>query len=364
MKTISRYLEKEIFYHMISITSIMVFIFICNRMIRFLQFLAEGKYGADFLIHMVLLQIPILFGLFLSLGLFLGILLSFGRLYVDSEMIVLLSCGISRKQLLSIVLKISTIVFFVIAMLVFFLNPYIEQRQDKLLKIIQTKTIFQTILPGQFQSSSEDQEVFYIKKMDPDRTTLGDLFIAERIKNDDNHLTPNWAVLSAKSGYQKFDPETLDHFMVAVNGKRYEGIPGEQNFEITHFHEYGLRLPSPSFGKYDVKAKSLPTLDLIKSVRLSKADMAELQWRISMPITAVVLTLLAIPLSRVRPRHGRFGKLWIAIIIYIIYANLLLLTRNWISESIIPAWIGMWWVHIIFFISSFWLLQRLEHETR
>ncbi|MBN1684065.1 MAG: LPS export ABC transporter permease LptF [Gammaproteobacteria bacterium] len=361
MRIIYRYLRKEIFYNMIAITSIMVFIFVCNRLIHFLHYFSQGKYGAGFLIHLVLLQVPVLFGLFLSLGLFLGILLSYGRLYVDSEMVILFACGVSRRTLLTMTMKIATIVSIFVGVLVFFVNPYINLRQDKLFRIIETKTVFQTILPAQFQASPQDQEVFYVKNMSPDRSKLDNLFIAQRIPQQ-NATPPFWAVLSAKSGYQKIDEKTDDHFMVAVDGHRYEGSPGQKNFEITKFHEYGLRLPSPDLSKYTIKAKSLPTLDLLKSAWADKSDMAELQWRISMPLTAFILTLLAVPLSRVKPRQGRFGKLWYAILIYIIYANMLIVSRDWVSNGVISPWIGMWWIHFVLLIPSLWLLKRFEHE--
>jgi lipopolysaccharide export system permease protein len=373
MRILNRYLKKEIFYSMITVTSVMVFIFVCNRLVRFLQFLAQGKYGPGFLTHLVLLQVPILFGLFLPLGLFLGILLSYGRLYADSEMTVMLACGMSRRQLLRITMKITAAVAVVVAILVFFINPYISARQDKLLDIIRTKTVFQTILPGQFQASNQGQKVFYIKSMSSDRSELNGLFVAEQLppqplpksktKSGAPTLSlPAWTVLYAKSGYQKVDLKTNAHFMVAVNGYRYKGVPGEKNFETTKFQQYGFHLPTPDLSKLTLKASSLPSWELLKLAWFNRQDMAELQWRLSMPLTALILGLLAVPLSRVKPRHGRFARVWLAILIYIVYANMLFITRDWVADGTIPAWLGMWWVHLILFIVAFKLFKKFEHE--
>ena len=346
---------------MIAITTVMVFIFICNRFVRFLRFVAQGKYGVNMLAHLVLLQVPTLFGIFLPFGLFLGILFSYGQLYANSEMTVLMVCGMSRKQLLKATMKIAVVTAIVVAILVLWINPSVIARQDKLLAVIRAKTIFQTILPGRFQASRNGQRVFYIKGMSSDRKKLHAVFVAQQLHSKISQTSKKphpWFILSANKGYQMINKKTGEHFMVAENGYRYKGIPGQKNFEIIKFKTYGVRVNAPSLSRYSVKARALPTSQLLKNCLTNKADMAELQWRLSIPISAIILALLALSICPVKPRQGRFAQFLPAILIYIVYANLLFVSRDWITSGAIPMWLGMWWVHLIFLSFALWLLMK------
>ena len=337
---------------MIAVTAVILFIFICNKVIHYLTFVANGTYAANMLLYLVFLEIPILLGLLLPLCLYISILLSYGRLYADSEMTVMTACGMSQRQLLKITLSIAGIVAVIVAVLVLFVGPAVAKHRDDLTDIAETSTIFQTLIPGRFQASSDGKKVFYVDKLSRDRKHARNLFMAQKIENNVKHLPPsnNWIVLSAKSAYQKTDKKTGDSFMVSSDGYRYDGQPGHDDFQIIKYKEYGVRIQNPVASGHNAGEEVIPIGMLFKQARQKKGYMAELQWRLSMPLSVLILSFLALSLSRVKPRQGRFAQLLPAILIFIVYANMLVISRDWVAHGDIPAWIGVWWIHIAVFL--------------
>lgn len=358
---ISRYLAKEVSYTMLSLTIIVVFIFVCNKFIRYLKYVASGKYAINLLLYITSLQIPLLFGMLLPLGLFLGILLSYGRLYADSEMTVLSACGFSKKQLVTTTMKITTFVAIIVAILVLWAGPLIAKQRDLIVAIAESSSIFQTIMPNYFQTSAKGKRVFYVQKMSTDRSYLQNLFLAQQSPEKSKPSktgAENWVIITAKEGRKITDNTTGEQYMVANNGYRYKITPGEKNYQIVKYKKYGMRLNAPSLINKHEQEDEIPLLRLLKSSTKTPNDMAELQWRFSFPISTLILGLLAIPLSRVSPRHGRFAQLIPAILIYVFYANMIYVSRNWIQAKTIPGWLGMWWIHLIILILALWLISR------
>ncbi len=353
------YLSKEIFYVMLSVTMIIVFIFLCNQFVRYLGYVSSGKYAFGTLFHLIMLQAPILFGYVLPLGLYLGVLLGLGRLYADSEMTVLMACGLSRKQLLRMVFLLSAIVMIIVAFLVFWFNPKMALQRDKMLDAAEASTVFQTILPGHFQATRNGDRVLYIEKMSRDRTTMKNIFVAqETAAKDPNDQNRFWSVLSAATGYQWRDPETGEDYMVSNHGYRFSGIPGNKDYEIVQFDQYGVQIEAPESKNKNEGEEAISTLQLIPLMWGAKNYMAEFQWRLAMPISVLLLGLLAVPLSYVKPRHGRFAQLIPAVLIYFVYTNMIFVSRSWIENGIIPGWLGIWWVHLSMLIVVLFFMAR------
>ena len=88
-------------------------------------------------------------------------------------------------------------------------------------------------------------------------------------------------------------------------------------------------------------------------------EVAELQWRLSMPLMVVTLGLIAIPLSRGSPRDGRYGRLLLAVLIYAVYSNALTVAQGWMEDGSIPAWLGLWPIHgVVAAVGILWLLRQ------
>lgn len=356
---ISRYLTKEITSSTIAITFVLMLVFMCNQIVRYLSYAASGKVGANVLLQLLGFEIPNLLALLFPLGTYLGIIFVFGRLYADNEMRVLQSSGFSTSGLMMITSGIALLVSIFIMLLTLWINPYIAAEKRKLiLQSVATPNLINTIMPGQFQvlGGADKQRVVYIEKVDRNHNTAHKLFFADQ-KIEKNSHAITWNILSAEKGYQMRDKTTQDRYVVTTDGFRYEGVPGQNNYKLTQFSKYAVRIPGQAAVPQQQFQEAIPTQTLLQDYG-NRQNKAELQWRISIPLSAFLLSLLAIPLSKIKPRQGRYSYLFPAILIYVIYVNMLFVARDWMTN---PKWtnpLGMWWVHVslVFVILLlFWL---------
>lgn len=353
---IFRYLFKEVTTVLLVITTLLLFIFLSNQLVRYLGYAADGRLISTLLFHLILLEIPQLLALLLPLGLFLGILLAYGRLYVDNEMMVLNACGFTRMQLVWMTLPITLIVFFITTALTFWVSPMLLAEKNTILAH-SSASLVETLLPGRFQASKDGHQVFYVESMSRDRSQVKNIFVAEHLKRTGNEdVGGEWSIFSAQSGYQKIDSDTGHHYIVAMNGYRYQGVPGRRDYRIAHFSEYGVELPTPSI-VHTEEQRAANTAKLWEN-RHHVLAWAELQWRIAIPVSALLLALLAVPLSRVKPRQGKYAQLLPAILIYIVYANMLFVGRAWLNEGIVSPQLGMWWIHGVILLLALLLLWQ------
>lgn len=361
---ITRYLSREIFTITIIATLILMLIFMSNQFARYLALAAAGKMMVLQLLHLMLLEIPQLLSLILPLAFYLSILLAYGRLYIDNEMIVLNTCGLSYQYLLSRTMLFATCIAIPVFIFTLILNPIFATARNQLLSQINAASALQTLQPGRFQQANNGQRIFYVERMSSDHQLLQNVFVAEKANSIDPDIKSTWSVMSAAGGHRYFDSKTKEQFVVADNGYRYEGDPGTNNFTIIHFDQYGVRIdiPVPYIGS-DIDNAS--TLQLLKQVRQHKLEAnAELQWRIAMPLSVYILTLLALPLSWVKPRQGRFTQLFPAILLYIIYANMLIVGQDWILNGILMPTLGLWIVHIILLLLAIVLVLNRNKKWR
>lgn len=359
---IFRYITKQILLALCALTSMLLLIFLSNQFIRYLSQAATGKFAGALLLKLIAIEVPHLLGILMPLGLFLAILLVFGRMYVDNEMTVLSACGLSRSRLTLLTFPAMGIVIFIVCVLSLWLTPKLLNYRDRLLAQTGTAAQLETTLPGRFQAANGGQRVFYVENISSDHQHMQNLFMAQL----DQNSTPNnpaWIIVTAKKGYQTENPKTGDRFFVTLNGHRYQGIPGQNNFKIIQYGTYSLRIEN-HLADITSQEEALPTSQLWKTTKNKRLALSELQWRLSMPISALLLTLLAIPLSRVKPRYGRYGQLLPAILIYIFYANLLLVGRNWIEQGSIPAHLGLWWIHglLLLIVIGIWISQTFRRD--
>ncbi|MFU8798184.1 MAG: LptF/LptG family permease, partial [Gammaproteobacteria bacterium] len=184
------------------------------------------------------------------------------------------------------------------------------------------------------------KQVIYVEQLSQNRKKMKGVFMAER-----SPKSLSWEVLSAKSGEQDVNKESNELFIITHNGYRYIGTPGQNDYQILQYQRYGIKLQSRLSG-ITTDSDALPTHLLLASYKLPKYA-AELQWRISLPLMTLILILLAVPLSQLTRGQGRYAKMFPAILIYILYANLLFIGRNWVEQGSISILVGVWWVHLL-----------------
>lgn len=356
---ISRYLMKEVLTTLLAVTFVLLLVFISQTLVRYLSYAASGKIAANILFQIISFEIPTLLAILLPLGLFLGVILAYGRLYADNELRVMHACGLSVRQLIGITLTLAAMITVVVGILMLWVNPTIAADKQKVLTSGSADNLLDTLMPGRFQVSSDGRRVAYVEKISRNRKEADNIFIAEQEKNGVDLTGTPWVVLSAKNGYQTVDPETKEPFVVASEGYRYAGTPGQNDYRIIQFQKYAIRTPDAALNTQRLTQEAIPTTTLIRNQK-DPQNVSELQWRLSIPFSAFLLALLAIPLSQVKPRQGRYAAVFTAILLYVVYMNLLFAGRNMIEQKMIGSWVGLWWVHLSVLIVIAGLLWRRQ----
>ena len=344
---IKRYLTREILNSLLAVITVLMLAFLVQQTVRYLNYAAIGKIPTNVLLELVSFEVPYLLALLLPLGLYLGILLAYGRLYADNEMSILQLSGFGNERIIRLTVSIALIVTGVVLVLMLWVNPWVStQRQQVMESDEATMHLLQTIIPGRFQVSPDGTHVIYVEKISRDHQRAENVFVAQAKKDPDSQDQESWMIVSANQGYQVKAPDSSDQFFVTLDGFRYEGVPGQNDYKITQFGKYSVRIPQVDARTTHQANETLSTLDLWNDYGNPKRA-AELQWRFSMAIATFLLAMLAVPLSNVRPRKGRYLILLPAIIIYIVYFNLLFAARHWIEQGMVPILAGMWWVHAL-----------------
>jgi len=322
-------------------------VFMSGRFLKYLGNAAEGEISAGVLFSVMAYRFPGFLELILPLGLFIGILLAYGRMYLESEMTVLLACGVSEGDILRQTLIGSLPVMLVVASMSLYVSPWGMKQVEEIFNEQRKATEFELLAPGRFQDFTSGGRVTYTEGLSDDKRELQGVFIAEFGKNGGG-LT----IITAETGTQLVDAQTGSRFLILKDGGRYAGNAGQLDYNTTEFEAYGLKIVSGKSGTKELE-EGLSTGQLMKSD--DPQQRALLHWRFSLPFIVPVVTLLAVRLSRVNPRQGRFFHLLPAMLVYITYLGLLIVARDALADGRVPEWIGMFWVHGLFLALGLWL---------
>jgi len=361
MALITRYLVSEILKTTFGVLLILLLIGLSNEFVSYLAKAAAGELSATFVAKIVLYNLPMLLGMLLPLAFFLGVVLAYGRLYAESEMTVLMACGVSLWQLIRITLLPAILLTFVTLSLHFWLIPQSTHLMDTLIEKAQADLMSRLLEPGRFQISSDGRAVFFAEKVAPDRFQASGIFIAQLQQGNESLLGTNtseksvWNIITSENGKQLFSPEWEADYLILANGHRYAGIPGQKDFSITHFKEFGLRMEDYEPASTSIYSRPLPTVHDLW-ISNDPVDRAELAWRIALAVSVLVVAILAVPLCAVSPRKGKYAALLPAVILIMGYCNLLVLGRAWLIEGIMPLSLGLWWVHALGLLVAFILI--------
>ena len=281
----------------------------------------------------------------LPLALALGILLAFGKLYADSEITVLSACGISRKQLISFTAAPALAVMGLVALLALKITPWGLVNAETLLEAQKELTEFDVLVPGIFQSLSRGERTTYTEGNSGG--LLDTVFMQEAGNN---------RVTVAQTAEMEEDAQG-ERIVLMSRGSVTQGLAGQPEISVPRFAEMGVRLPPRNTDLIlTLEEKALPTAQLLSGA--SAPEKAELQWRLSLILMIPVLVLMVVPLSKVSPRQGQFGRLVPAILLYILYFGLLLASRDMLADGALPAAAGLWWVHLLFLALGLFLCSN------
>ena len=344
-----RYLSREVLMTLGAVSAVLLVIIMSGRFIKYLAQAAQGVLDPGVLFLIMGYRMPGFLQLILPLGLFLGILLAYGRLYLESEMTVLSATGMSNRRLLGYTMAPAAIVAVVVAWLSLGLAPQGVAEVARILNQQDAMTEFDTLVPGRFQALKDGSRVTYTEGLSEDRGKLDGVFITEQRLRDkgQSDKEKGITVLVAEQGRQVIQDDG-SRYLILENGYRYDGNPGQADYRVTRYQTHGVLLPAPSVSVEIGEREAIPSRELFGSAE--PRHQAELQWRLSIPLLVFVVTLLAVPLAKVNPRQGRFLKLLPAILLYMAYLALLIGARGQLDKGRIPMQLGLWWVHVLFLL--------------
>ncbi len=337
---IYRYLSRQLLTATLAVSFVLTLILVGGRLLKYMEDAAQGRLSGDVLLALVGYRLPGFLGLILPLGLLLGILLAYGRLYLESEMTVLAACGIGPGQIIKKTMIPVLGMTAAVALMSLYLAPWGATHTERINHEQKNQSAFETLTPGYFLTSNGASRVTYARNLSSDRRQMEQLFIAEDQQN-------KWVIVTAQLGIKMLDSLTDTQYLQLENGRRYEGLPGHADFRVTDFKQYRIQLDPPVALQSVSKLKAEST-----RVLWHKNDIltqAELQWRLSMPLLVPIVALMAIPLSRVNARQGRYLKILPSILLYLSYLILLSNGKSAIEKQKISAAMGLWWIHGLFF---------------
>ena len=357
MRILQRYLLKEMTVAFVGVTTVASAVMIVNTLGEDLARAAQLQYQRTFVQKLIALSAVQNFSMLLPVGLLLGLVLAFGRLYHDSEMAAAQAAGVGAGRVAGAVWLLSLPVFALVVWLNFFLGPRAALAEENLRNAALRAGILAPLEPGRFRSFGGGNVVVYARAAEPDGD-LTDVFV-DRSQGEmvDTTTARRAHYTVSKQG------ETITLY----NGERVEGTPGTRRYRIMRFAQQLIPFSAPDSGAENSRVDQLPNSALwgSRNPRLQ----AELHWRIGLPVMTLVFAVLGVPLGRLKPRQGRYAHVWLAVVAFAFYAVLSQAGRSWIERGRVPAALGLWWVHALFLaLAISWLMQpalvRAMHARR
>ena len=356
--TIAKYFMRNVLTLLFAVFIVIGLIVFGNQLVLVVKDSLEAGIPLEDLIPVVgfnmLRDIPLI----LSLSLFLAIIIAVNRLYKSSEAIVMNSMGVGDKSFMLFVQPIVIVIFLIILYLTNAVIPWSKAQKDQIIERTENASEFSFIKEGEFQEFKDGNIVFYASKVNlidgSDNQEMEDIFIRTYGK-DEQTIT-----LASKA--QKYTDIDKNVYLRLIDGKRYYGFPSDKNQKVLNFDLYDLLIidgdkvnsSNSEYGDIDTKS----TIDLIRHGGVR--ELSEVQWRLSQPISVVILSLLAILLGKSSPRGGKNVGLLFGVVLFILHNNAIILTKSSIERGEMPLFFGLWWVHLILllFIVFFYLYRH------
>jgi lipopolysaccharide export system permease protein len=345
-RILDRYILREVVANWLVVTGVLLVILLTNQLARVLERAAENQYPQAVILELIGLGALQNLSVIMPIGLLLGVVLAFGRLYHDSEIAAALACGVSPAVLYRPIVLLTLAVTLAIAWLTLDIAPSAIQRSLELRGAAVQAGQFAPIAPGRFRTFGGGEAVVYAEKVNDDGT-LANVFVE---RDRDGRVE----VALAQSARHSVSPDGLTHTITLYKGERFEGIPGSPRFRIVKFGEHFVPVQVPKLTDSVSSLEAIPTYDLLESRDLEHR--AEFHWRVALPTMCVILTIVALPLSRLRPREGRFARVWLAVLIYFVYSTLVSAAKSWLARGSVPEFLGLWWVHVAVLLLAFAIL--------
>lgn len=307
-------------------------------LVRILGQAAVGSVDSGEVFSMVALTALTTLPTVLALTLFVAVLMTVSRSYRDSEMVVWFASGQSLLAWIGPVLRFAAPIVLLIAVLALLITPWAGQQLEEGKQRFRQRDDVSRVAPGRFIESAGAQRVFFVESVDLQGATVRNLFVSHRSQGREG-------VIVAREGVIEVRPNG-DRYLVLLQGRRYEGMPGQPQYRMLEFDRYAIRLDTrPDAPLAELNARARPTRQLLREP--TPFHRAELLWRIGLPVVALLLALLAVPLGHVNPRVGRSANLIIAVLVFLLYHNGLSIVQAWVQQERLAFGIGVWATHAL-----------------
>lgn len=345
LNILDRFVAREVLKGFVAVVGILLLILMSNQFVRYLARATEGEIAGDTVLTLLAAATLGYLGLLFAPALFFSIVLTLGRMSRDHETAALRACGVGPLRLYRGVFVVALPVSLCTAGLTLVLMPWAEGRVSQLKLQQEYSTAFSLLVSGRFNEFRDGRVIFYVQRVDHTAQTLHNVFVQSEEE-----------IVAARSGFEQIDPSSGSRYLVLLNGTRYIGAAGTADFRVADFQRYGLLLDEKEQANVAHDFAVLATAELQRSAL--PAAVAELQWRYAVPLSVCVLSLLAVPLSRSQPRQGRYAKLVVALLVYLIYSNLLTVAKSLVERQEVDPLMGFWWVHALMVIAAIGLALR------
>lgn len=346
---IARYLIKEIALTLFGVCLILMLIGLSGQLVGLFAEVTAGNLSVNTVMIVLGLKTLKMLLVIFPLSLYLAVLMTLSQLYQNNEMAAISSCGISQTYILRAVLSIALLFAIVVGTFSLQIVPWANLLQQQIVTASKNSSDLEGMSAGRFKEISSGGGVMYIEDINEERTQLQNIFVQGKVKNSET-------IIRANSGHQMVDEATGDRFMVLEKGVRFETGAGKQGYTVVEFEKHGVRIREKSDAKVQKKYSAMPTLELLKGE--STAHKAELHSRMAPVFLCLLLAALAVPLSKTSPRQGRYARLGLGLIIYIVFNNFIYVGKTWINFGKVPTEVGLWWVHALLLLLVVFLFMQ------
>lgn len=345
---LDRYIQREILAKLGWIMTFLVVILASDRFVDYLADAAAGDLPANLILQMLTMKMLSLLPRLLPVALLLGVILALSRMTLDRELIVLSGAGVSENRTIRSLLKFAAMFAVLVFGVAFYLSPWAEAKVRELGRRAETESDITGISAGQFREFSKGDMVVYVEQLDRMNQSMREVFLQMRQNGQ-------LGILHADNASLYMKPDSGSRYVLFGNGNRYIGEPGDVDYQLTRYRTYAILLQQGENQGDPGWIETIPTSTLLKSD--AAGYRAELQWRLSYVIAALLLPLLAFVVNRHATRDSRYMPVFVCILVYLIYSNLLGLSRTMMQREALPGFVGLWWVHILLLMTIVLLLN-------
>ncbi|MEX9251566.1 LPS export ABC transporter permease LptF [Pseudenterobacter timonensis] len=307
---IIRYLVRETLKSQLAILFILLLIFFCQKLVKILGAAVDGEIPTNLVLSLLGLGVPEMAQLILPLSLFLGLLMTLGKLYTESEITVMHACGLSKAVLVKAAMVLALFTGIIAAVNVMWAGPWSSRHQDEVLAEAKANPGMAALAQGQFQQATDGNSVLFIESVDGSR--FNDVFLAQL--RPKGNARPSVVVADSGQLSQRKDGSQI---VTLDKGTRFEGTALLRDFRITDFQNYQAIIghQAVTLDPTDTEQMNMRTLINTDNDRAR----AELHWRITLVFTVFMMALMVVPLSVVNPRQGRVLSMLPAMLLYLVF---------------------------------------------